>query len=297
LLLAAHNVSAAILTSDSYVSLAQIAVQSKEHAMKHTGKDVEKLAAALNRFGDRLNKDVLWREQKAAYKSLASLTSYDFVAELNEEKDNWRRNVKLRYKLSEHWKNLVKQDKLNDALAVTRWKIINWGGIKNVSDATIREHFADAVYRKYYLPFEHISSKSKALALVEPEKLQIYDARVAVSLNVIQLVADTEVRLYFAIPSTQIRSIQHNEDCFQARLPQAAFEELDFVPVPFEDIYSIYTQLLLKIARDMQLSPVEVEMSLFGLAFEFSEVPETLSEILGQERKRRRSGDTTVKQK
>jgi hypothetical protein len=268
-----------------------------EPQMKHTGEDVEKIALALKTFGSRLNKDFLWREQKAAYAALSRLIHLDFISELNQEKDNWRRNVKLRYKLSEHWKYLVKQGNLNDALAITSWLIKNWGGIKNISDATVEEHFADAVYRKYYLPFEHISSKSKALALVEPEKLQIYDARVAVSLNVIQLVADTEVRLYFAIPSTQIRSIQHNEDCFQARLPQAAFEELDFVPVPFEDIYSIYTQLLLKIARDMQLSPVEVEMSLFGLAFEFSEVPETLSEILGQERKRRRSGDTTVKQK
>ncbi len=256
--------------------------------MKHTEKDVEKLASALNRFGNRLNKNFLWREQKAAYKSLASLTSADFVAELNAEKDNWRRNVKLRYKLSEHWKHLIEQDKLNDALAVTRWIIKSWGGIKNISDFTISEHFADAVYKKHFLPFEHISSKSKALALIEPEKLQIYDARVAVSLNVMQLAADTEVRMYFEIPSTQIRSIQHNEDCFQARMPQAAFAEFDFVPVPLEDIYSVYTQLLLKIARDMQLSPVEVEMWLFGLAFEFSEVPETLSEILGEERQRRR---------
>jgi hypothetical protein len=256
--------------------------------MKHTENDIEKLASTLNRFGNRLNKDFLWREQKAALKSLASLTSYEFVNELNQEKDNWRRNVKLRYKLSEYWKDLVKQDKLNEALAVTRWIIKSWGGIKNISDTTISEHFADAVYKKYFLPFEHISSKSKALAFIEPEKLQIYDARVAVSLNVIQLAADTDTRLYFTIPSTQIRSIQHNEDCFQARLPQAAFEEFDFVPVPLEDIYSIYTQLLLKVARDMQLSPLEVEMWLFGLAFEFSEVPETLSEILGEERQRRR---------
>jgi hypothetical protein len=256
--------------------------------MKHTEKDAEKLASALARFGNRLNKDFLWREQKAAYKALASLTSYDFVDELNQEKDNWRRNVKLRYQLSEHWRGLVKRDKLNEALAVTRWIIKDWGGVKNISDETIGEHFADSIYRKHFLAFEHISSKSKAIALVEPEKLQIYDARVAVSLNVIQLVADTDVRLYFTIPSTQIRSIQHNKDCFQARLPQAAFEELDFVPVPLDEIYSIYTQLLLKVARDMQLSPVEVEMWLFGLAFEFSEVPETLSEILGEERQRRR---------
>lgn len=256
--------------------------------MRHTNADVEKLAFALNRFGNYLNKDSLWREQKAAYKSLASLTSTDFVAELNAEKDNWRRNVNLRYKLSEHWNDLVRQDNLNDALAVTRWIVKDWGGIKNIADSTIKAHFLDAVYQKHFLPFEHISSKSKALALTNPDKLQIYDARVAVSLNVMQLAADTEVRLYFEIPSTQIRSIQHNEDCFQARVPQAAFAEFDFVPVTLEDIYSVYTQLLLKIARDMQLSPVEVEMWLFGLAFEFSEVPKTLSEILSEERQRRR---------
>jgi hypothetical protein len=255
--------------------------------MKHTENDIEKLASALSRFGNRLNKDFLWREQKAAYKALASLTSYDFVADLNKERDNWRRNVKLRYKLSEHWKALVEQDKLNEALAVTRWMIKDWGGVKNISDETIGEHFADAIYRKHFLPFGHISSKSKALALSEPEKLQIYDARVAVSLNVMQLVADTEIRLYFAIPSTQIRSIQHTDDCFQTRLPQAVFEKFGFVTVPLDDIYSIYTQLLLKLARDMQLFPVEVEMWLFGLALEFSEVPETLSEILGEERHRR----------
>lgn len=256
--------------------------------MRHNEKDVEKLASALNRFGNHLNKAYLWREQKAAYKSLATLTSADFVAELNAEKDNWRRNVKLRYKLSDHWNVLVRQDNLNDALAVTRWIVKDWGGINNIKDSTIKAHFLDAIYQKYFLPFEHISSKSKAIALSNPDKLQIYDARVAVSLNIIQLAADTEVRLYFEIPPTQIQSIQHSEDCFQARLPQAAFEEFDFVPLPFEDIYIIYTQLLLKIARDMQLSPVEVEMWLFGLAFEFCEVPETLSMILAEERQRLR---------
>lgn len=257
--------------------------------MKHNENDVEKLVSTLNRFGNRLNKEFLWREQKAAYNSLASLTSNEFVAELNKEKDNWRRNVKLRYKLSEHWKGLVERDNLNEALAITRWIIKDWGGIKNITDATIKGHFLDAVYQKHFLPFDHISSKSKALALIRPEKLQIYDARVAVSLNVIQLAADTETRLYFSIPPTQIRSIQHDEDCFQARLPQIAFEEFNFMAVPLEDIYTVYTQLLLRISTNMQLSPVEVEMWLFGLAFEFCEVSETLSMILGDERQRLRN--------
>ncbi|MDC0131027.1 hypothetical protein OAI05_04060 [Planktomarina temperata] len=39
--------------------------------MKHTEKDVEKLASTLTKFGKSLNKGFLWREQKAAYKALA----------------------------------------------------------------------------------------------------------------------------------------------------------------------------------------------------------------------------------
>lgn len=257
--------------------------------MKHTEKDIEKLASALNRFSGRLNKEFLWREQKAAYKSLALLTSSDFVAELNKEKNNWRRNVKLRHKLSEYWGGLVKAGRINDAFAITRWLVKEWGGIKRIRDDTINQHFWDAINQKYSLPFDKISSKSKVFALANPDALQIYDARVAVSLNSIQLAANTDVRIYFTIPETRIKSIQFNDDCFQARLPQGAFEEFDFVSITLDSIYSAYIELVNRLALRMSVSPVDVEMRLFGLAFDFCENPKTLSDILSEERRRRRA--------
>ena len=127
--------------------------------MRHTNADVEKIATALNKLHPILSDKVVWKKQNAAYKNLASLTSQSFVDELATEQDSWRRNVKLRFELSEFWNELVARDQLNDALEITRWKVSDWGGIRNISDATIREHFNDAFYKKTFLPFDHISSK------------------------------------------------------------------------------------------------------------------------------------------
>lgn len=236
-----------------------------------------------------MSEDKLWREQIAAFDKLAILTSQSFVDELNAVRDNWRRNVKLRFSLSKIWNGLVAEDKLNRAFEITKWKISDWGAIRNINDSTIAEHFNDAYYRRTFLPFEKISSKSKALTLLEPKTLQIYDARVAVSLNSIQLLSNTEVRLYFKIPETTIKSIQHDPDCFQVRLPEAAFNEFDFVSVLSKDVYTNYTKILLQLGVDMQLDPIEVEMILFGLAPYFAEEEGVLSRILAGERARRRA--------
>lgn len=262
--------------------------------MKHTTADIEKIATALSKLRPILSEKVVWKDQNAAYKKLASLTSQSFVDELAAEQDSWRRNVKLRFELSEFWNELVARDQLNDALEITRWKVSDWGGIRNISDATIREHFNDAFYKKTFLPFDHISSKSKALTLLDPSTLQIYDARVAVSLNTMQLLADTEVRLYFKIPETTIKMIQHDKDCFHARLPEAAFNEFDFVSLPLENIYTTYTRLLLKLAVEMQLNVIDVEMMLFGLSPYFTEELGVLSNIIGEERVRRREKNGLV---
>lgn len=267
--------------------------------MRHTASDILKIAATLDSFLPLLADEEIWKEQKAANKRLKQIAGPALDASIFEAENDWRRNIALRGEVSRLWREAVEADKLNLAFDLARWIVKDWGGIKNINDSTIGEHHFAALNKLFSLPFEHISSKSKVITLPDPYTYQIYDARVAVALNVIQLAADTDMRIYFEIPSTQITWIADGEDCFQARIPKAAFvEDFGFEPMPTSEIYNYYTKLLLKLGVETQpqLDPIEIEMGLFGLAMPFSHNTDgVLSEILAAERARLRAVQSTYK--
>ena len=261
--------------------------------MQHTKNDIAKMAAALGSYVYLMDNVEIWKEQSSAFKKLKEIAGPLLNEEALLAQNDRDRNVRLRFEVSRLWNEAVASGNGNLALELSFWIVKGWGGIKNIKDETIKSHHFAAVNKLFGLPFEHISSSSKVITLTDPEIYQIYDARVAVSLNVIQLAANTEVRIYFEIPDTQITWISGHEDCFRARIPKQAFlDDFGFKAIPKEEIYRYYTMFLSKIGVDAvpQLDPIEVEMALFALAFPFSKNTDSvLTKILGAERDRLRT--------
>ena len=261
--------------------------------MHHSAEDITKIAAALDGYLPLISNLEIWTEQQAAAESLKRIAGPALDASVFAVKNDWQRNINLRKEVSRLWREAVDADNLNLSLDLARWMVKDWGGIKNIRNSTIGKHNFAALNKLFNLKFDHISSKSKVITLPDPYANQIYDARVAVALNVMQLAADTKVRIYFEIPNTQITWIASDENCFKARIPEIAFiEDFGFRVMPKNKIYSYYTRLLLKMSIEtkLQLDPIELEMALFALAMPFSHNSNgVLSAILAAERDRLRA--------
>lgn len=261
--------------------------------MHHNADDITKIAAALDGFLPLINNFEIWTEQQAADKSLKRIAGPALDPSVFVAKNDWQRNINLRKEVSRLWREAVDENNLNLSFDLARWMVKDWGGIKNITDSTIGKHNFAALNKLFNLKFDHISSKSKVITLPDPYTYQIYDARVAVALNVMQLAAGTEVRIYFEIPPTQITWIASDKN-FIARIPRAAFvEDFGFRVMPKDKIYSYYTKLLLKMSIETKskLDPIELEMALFALAMPFSHNSNgVLSAILAAERVRLRAG-------
>jgi len=260
--------------------------------MHHDAEDIAKIAATLGGFLSLLDNVEVWKEQRAANNSLMKITGLALDSSVFLAESDWQRNIGLRKEVGRLWREAVETGNISLSFDLARWIVKDWGGIKNISDSTIGKHNFAALNKLYSLKFDHISSKSKVITLPDPYTYQIYDARVAVALNVMQLAADTGVRIYFEIPDTQITWIANSENSFHARLPKEAFiKDFGFVAMQKNDIYAYYTKLLLKLCIEMQpqLDPIEVEMALFALAMPFSKNSNgVLSKILEDERSRLR---------
>ena len=66
--------------------------------------------------------------------------------------------------------------------------ISDWGGIKGNKPATLNEYSKKTANELILKKTDGISSWSKALVLSDPNKYAIYDARVAISINCLQLI-------------------------------------------------------------------------------------------------------------
>jgi len=96
---------------------------------------------------------------------------------------NLEQNLDLRKFLNQLWK----QSNNNDRVAIAVWYVAVWGRIRSNSPAQIEKYALD-LEAISQLGIKGIASWSKVLASRNSKRWLIFDARVAASLNVIQLV-------------------------------------------------------------------------------------------------------------
>ena len=118
---------------------------------------------------------------------------------LHTNKTSFEANVELKTRLNEAWN--ANPDLRRE---IVEWVVATWGGIRCNRQQTLDFYCSRASREDPSTPLSGISSFSKILAIKDPDKYAIYDARVAVSLNAIQMIY--QVSSGIAFPYVSVRN-------------------------------------------------------------------------------------------
>ncbi|WAC22931.1 hypothetical protein [Blastomonas sp. SL216] len=114
-----------------------------------------------------------------------------------------QKNVALRKHYNLKWLAASEQDCLASKEAITRQYIVNFGGIRKNSDERISRYAQASDEELAHGKLAGVASWSKVLSIRDPAAYAIYDARVAFSLNALQLQRLGHVGVWFPLLPTQ----------------------------------------------------------------------------------------------
>jgi hypothetical protein len=181
--------------------------------------------------------------------------------------DPAKQNIELRYHLKTCWANADAQEKTR----LATWIIKDWGGIGRNNQATIDGYVAMADTPAPTTPFTGVSSYSKVLSMRDPDKFAIYDARVAASLNAIQLILHLQGVssvnfLAFPTPSSRNKEVIRFCKMFPSKI---LTETYGFQRVPDDDAFSVFLKILGELQKQMNRRILQIEMELFARCEDF----------------------------
>ena len=183
--------------------------------------------------------------------------------------NNYEKNVGLKLLLSQEIQN--RRVDLND---VARWIISSWGGIPKLSKYT-NEYIQSALAKEYPKKLDGVASYSKLFAMFYPKEFAIYDARVAVSLNIIQLLCEGNQAIFFPYLSGR-NKITGNQETKQgfSRMSEFSRKQISdtsqilWHEISRDKVYPLYNQILNSVCDSNKLNLYDVEMLLFSKAEE-----------------------------
>ena len=190
---------------------------------------------------------------------------------LNENDSLYKQNIALKKFLTKEWKN----NNYNPKKTIASWVVKDWGGIRRISEQRLKEYVDRMEENHNYTPLKGIASYSKILAAAFPEDYAIYDARVAASLNAIQLLNPSDGRIAFHylagrnnIVGNKNKKIGFTEDK-RFSIKNLTSSDNNFLPIDKNNVYNIYINLLKNIVqKNPNFKLHECEMVLFAQAEE-----------------------------
>ena len=191
-------------------------------------------------------------------------TAKDFPDFTTNSTSHTQKNLALKAHVAEQWRGADEPTKRILAKAI----IQGWGKLTNDAD-TLETYvmLADGDNRR--IPLDGISSYSKLLAFTRPEQYAIYDSRVAVTLNALQLLHPHNVPVFFQYPAGRAKDIVRFSALFTADMMRSMQWEV----LPKNTTYAQYMELLHGLAGKTHTIQ-HYEMLLFALA------PQLTTEIL-----------------
>ena len=220
----------------------------------------------FHEFGLNSVKNYEWPKKGPSLDELIAV--YDAKFQL-DGKTNYEKNVSLKLELSKkfHANDL-------DVNRISKWIIMSWGGIKTLSKKI--DDYIYCVETKSYPDYlDGVASYSKLFAMFYPKEFAIYDARVAVSLNVIQLLSDEKNALFFPYLSgrnkvtgdqTSGRGFSNIYDFKKNQIEATSQKHWEFNQR--KDVYKIYNEILSEICKKNNWDLWDIEMLLFAKAEE-----------------------------
>ena len=209
---------------------------------------------------------------KSSYKWKLPKTSFD-KKPLNFHGTNFEVNVKLKLFLNKRWHSEPKSRR-----AIVNWIISDWGGIRGNRKQTLDRFYYSSLEKDPETPLSGIASFSKVLAIKDPLKYAIYDARVAVSINAIQMISKVlsgEAFPYLAgrnnitgnwNPKAR-RGFSVSNITSIKTLMSAPYK---WKKVSRNETYARYLDLLGGLSRDLGVPIYHLEMTLFSQAEELA---------------------------
>lgn len=220
----------------------------------------ETLAAFVNFFKDK-EPEAYKGSQNFSEKAVQKLEGL----ELDCSQSPYARDVDLKMKLKEMWHSRKTPDERFD---IARWVVRDWGGIWGNHPKTIAKYVKIISEEKVPESLNGVPSYSKILMVSDPEKYVIYDSRVAVSLNTIQILANVKEGVAFNYLASRNKVLAANSG-FLSRdeFKQKALKQCGWQATNEQNCYAVYHQLLREINPlfpDYKL--YDLEMILFQYA-------------------------------
>jgi hypothetical protein len=165
-------------------------------------------------------------------------------------------NFRLKRSLSAVWH--AQPDRHYD---LASWYVAKWGGVPSNKEETIRAYIAQSEDELASRGAGGVATWSKILVLSNPDRYAIFDARVAMALNALQIAQDHERPIFFPNLPSKNTTAKAFHDFMKARDNGDAHHAYP------SRVYSIYLQILREVARRVELETLdEIEMVLFAQA-------------------------------
>lgn len=176
-------------------------------------------------------------------------------------------NIALKHYLHQQWCAADQTGKQQLARVI----VADWGGVKGNKASTLEHYVQQLTSANPATPLKGVASYSKIFAVADPYRFAIYDARVAVSLNALQWLANPDKGLAFSYISGRNNVTGHATKRIGFVYTEA-FKINNLVKSGWQrmardDTYTTYMQLLntcLQYFPDYQL--YDLEMVLFAHA-------------------------------
>ena len=183
-----------------------------------------------------------------------------------EGKTSYEQNIKLKKKLNEFWSKAAREKQLE----LSYWVVKEWGGIKTNTDRTMEKHFRNCSRENPELGYEGMASYTKILMAKDSSNYAIYDSRVSVALNAIQLICNVARGCFFTYVDGRAKVINEfqQHDKYKKSNLKKEFPNWDFPHK--DDVYPVYLALLKDLSLKTGFSISEIEMALFSDAKELA---------------------------
>jgi hypothetical protein len=145
--------------------------------------------------------------------------------------------------------------------AITRYYIADWGGIRTNREEIIQSYSSDTPESLIGRGTQGIPSWSKALCIRDPDRYAIYDARVAVSLNCLQISHAVDRPIAFPMLFGQNKLINRRSTKVREYATMRGWPTLEN-----KDFYEEYNNLLSIAAKPLNVKLYTLEMLLFAKA-------------------------------
>jgi hypothetical protein len=143
---------------------------------------------------------------------------------------------------------------------LAEWYVAKWGGVYN-REATLRTYIAQSDEEILGRGTSGVATWSKLLAIRNPDRFAIFDARVSVALNALQIVQDHKRPIFFPNLPSKNRTVREFQDWIRGRDQGECHKAFP------ARAYGIYLKVLSEVVRQLNLASIdEIEMLLFAQA-------------------------------